>query len=86
MLKTKRYPFTDRENLIIVQLVNFYGEDWDTISKQLPGRTAKQIHDRYHNYLRQGLRNSPWTDREDEILIRMYNAIGPRRKKMMIHL
>ena len=86
MLKTKRYPFTDRENLIIVQLVNFYGEDWDTISKQLPGRTAKQIHDRYHNYLRQGLRNSPWTDREDEILIRMYNAIGPKWSKMMNNL
>lgn len=86
MMKAKRFPFTERENFIIVQMVGFYGEDWDAISKQLPGRSPKQIHDRYKNYLRQGLRNSPWTESEDEILINMYKAIGPKWSKMMINL
>ena len=38
------------------------------------------------NYLREGLKNEPWSSKEDEILVSMYNAIGPRWTKMMIHL
>lgn len=86
MLNAKRFRFTERENYIIIEMVKLYGEDWDAVSKQLPGRTPKQIHDRYRNYLRQGLRNGPWTAKEDEILINMYNAIGPKWSKMMNNL
>lgn len=84
--KNKRFPFTERENFIIRESVNRLGEDWDTIARKLPGRTPKQIHDRYINYLRQGLKVGPWTKEEDEILIRMYNAIGSKWSKMMVKL
>lgn len=85
-MKTKRFPFTDRENYIIKESVKIFGEDWDTISKRLPGRSPKQIHDRYINYLRDGLRNGPWSSQEDAVLIQMYKAIGPKWSKMMINL
>lgn len=85
-MKTKRFPFTDRENYIIKESVKIFGEDWDTISKRLPGRSPKQIHDRYINYLRDGLRNGPWSSQEDAILIQMYKAIGPKWSKMMNNL
>lgn len=86
MQKTKRLLFTERENIIIKECVRVFGEDWDAISLRLPGRTPKQIHDRYINYLRNGLKRDPWTKQEDEILIKMYKAIGPKWTKMMVHL
>lgn len=86
LMSSKRFRFTVKENYIIVQMVRLYGEDWNIISKQLPGRTPKQIHDRYQNYLRQGLKNSPWTSEEDEILMSMYKMIGPKWSKMMKNL
>lgn len=86
MQKTKRFPFTESENQVIKDLVKRIGEDWEAISKKLPGRTPKQCHDRYINYLREGLKNDPWSSQEDETLINMYNAIGPKWTKMMIHL
>lgn len=84
--KTKRIPFTDIENRIIRESVRKMGEKWDAISKKLPGRTPKQIHDRYINYLRDGLKAEPWSKEEDDILMKMYKLIGPKWSKMMINL
>ena len=86
MHKTKRQLFTNEEDKLIKELVNKIGEDWDSISKKLPKRTAKQIHDRYSNYLRDGLINEPWSPHEDKILIRMYTNLGPKWSKMMKYL
>lgn len=81
--KSKRLLFSKEENEIIKEGVRLHGKDWDEISKKLPGRTPKQIHDRYINYLREGLKSEPWTEIEDEILIRMYHSLGPKWTKMM---
>ena len=86
MQKSKRYPFTDQENRIIRETVKRIGEDWEAISRKLPGRTPKQCHDRYINYLREGLKSGPWSSQEDDILINMYKAIGPKWSKMMVNL
>lgn len=86
MHKTKRIPFTDIENRIIRESVRKMGEKWDAISEKLPGRTPKQIHDRYINYLRDGLKAEPWSKEEDDILMKMYKLIGPKWSKMMINL
>ena len=86
MIKSKKIPFTEQENLIIQNSVKLLGEDWHEISKKLHGRTPKQIHDRYINYLREGLKNGPCTNQEDEILIKMYRIIGPKWTKMMSNL
>lgn len=83
MQRAKRFPFTDKENRIIVESVRYLGEDWEAIAKKLSGRTPKQVHDRYINYLRQGLTNEPWTKSEDEILMNLYKMIGPKWSKMM---
>lgn len=84
--KAKRIPFTDSENYTIRYCVKILGENWDLISQKLPGRTPKQIHDRWVNYLRDGLIKAPWTNKEDGILIDLYNKIGPKWTKMMINL
>lgn len=86
MQRSKRIPFTDDENQIIRDSVKIYGEDWEAIAKKLHGRTPKQIHDRYINYLRDGLKKEPWTKQEDDILIEMYKSIGSKWSKMMTKL
>lgn len=86
MLKTKRRVFSQLEDQTIRDYVLEHGENWDEIAKLLSGRTAKQCHDRYENYLRDGLKSEPWSPEEDEILIRMYKEIGPKWVKMMKNL
>ncbi|OHT12606.1 hypothetical protein TRFO_03637 [Tritrichomonas foetus] len=83
MQRTKRHPFTEYEDKTIRENVMTLGEDWDSIAKKLGGRTPKQCHDRYINYLREGLRNDPWTQQEDEVLIKLHKEIGPKWSKMM---
>lgn len=56
------------------------------LQKKLPGQTLKQCHDRYANYLRDGLKSEPWTQEEDEMLIEMHKEIGPKWVKMMKRL
>lgn len=63
-----------------------HGESWEEIAKKLPGQTPKQCHDRYANYLRDGLKSEPWTQEEDEMLIEMHKEIGPKWVKMMKRL
>ena len=83
MKKNKRYPFTEQEDYIILHSFRLMVDDWESISEQLPGRTPKQIRDRYINYLKEGLKNEPWTNEEDEILIKLFKEIGPKWSKMM---
>ena len=52
----------------------------------MTGRTPKQIHDRYVNYLREGLKSEPWTNQEDNILIELFKSFGPKWTKMMKYL
>lgn len=83
MKRSKRVPFTEMENCLIRQFADLYGKNWEAIAKRLPGRTPKQIHDRYINYLQDGLKKEPWTPKEDEILIQEFNKIGPKWSKMV---
>ncbi|KAK8866295.1 hypothetical protein M9Y10_009255 [Tritrichomonas musculus] len=86
MLKNKRRVFTQFEDQTIREYVLEHGESWEEIAKKLPGRTPKQCHDRFANYLRDGLKTEPWTQEEDEILIEMHKEIGPKWVKMMKRL
>ena len=83
MHRNQRKPFTAQEDHFIRNSVKLVGEDWEIISKVLLGRTPKQIHDRYQNYLRDGLKKGPWTKEEDDLIISFYEQIGPKWTKMV---
>lgn len=82
----KRTLFSEIENKIILEMVETVGEDWEAIAKKLPNRTPKQCHDRYSNYLKDGLKKDPWSKQEDETLIQLFNEFGPKWSKMMNQL
>lgn len=52
--------------------------NWVAISKQLPGRTGKQIRERYLNKLDPSLKANPWTEEEDQKILQLYKEIGPK--------
>jgi len=52
------------------------GINWTEISNGLPGRTAKQCRERYHNHLQPNLKKGHWTPEEDELIMQMHSTIG----------
>jgi hypothetical protein len=52
--------------------------NWNQIARMMPGRTARQVRERYKNYLSPRLNNSSWTETEDELLRQKFAEHGPR--------
>lgn len=77
--KRKRKVFTKEEDEKIKELTAIHGtKQWNLIAGFIKGRTAKQIRDRYFNYLFPGFFSGEWSNEEDELLIELYNKYGPR--------
>jgi hypothetical protein len=66
---SSKIRFSKEEDQFIQQLVLHYGQKWVKISKVMKTRTAKQIRERYVNYLDPNTHHQKWTDEEDEKLI-----------------
>ncbi|KAK8881560.1 hypothetical protein M9Y10_004304 [Tritrichomonas musculus] len=78
-----RKKFTEKEDSVIVHLVNNYGpKNWDQIALMLPGRTGRQCRDRYFNYLMPGYFYGEWTKEEDILLNKKFNEMGRQWAKM----
>ena len=73
---TVRRLFTPEEDVRLMSLMQFPFIDWETIADQMPGRTARQCRERWVNYLSPTIRNDPWTDVEDQILLDKINDLG----------
>lgn len=67
--KRVRNKFTPAEDETIIRIVNEFGpRSWRLIASNLPGRSARQIRERYVNYLSPKVCNDPWTYEEDQRL------------------
>ena len=77
--KRRKVAFTKKEDQLINHFVNLLGtKKWPLIAKFVRGRTAKQCRDRYMNYLKPGLSNIEWTQKEDDLLLELYLKHGPK--------
>ena len=45
--------------------------NWGAIGSQLDGRTGKQCRERWHNQLDPAIRKDPWTDEEEQLLVKV---------------
>jgi Myb-like DNA-binding domain len=50
------------------------GKNWMEISKHFPGKTGKQIRERFLNKLDPNLRVEAWTKEEDIVILDMYKT------------
>ncbi|KAL1925246.1 uncharacterized protein VTP21DRAFT_129 [Calcarisporiella thermophila] len=73
---SKRQPWSEKEDEILLEGVKKYGRKWVEIVKLLPGRTQLQAKTRYDQVLR--VNRTPWTPEERDILLRRVLMYGPR--------
>ena len=72
-------PWTKEEDESVIRLVTKYGvKSWSFIARQLHGRLGKQCRERWYNHLNPEINKDPWTQEEDEIIIREHAAKGNR--------
>ena len=64
-----RHLFTAKEDEIITRLVNENGErGWKHIAQHLENRTARQVRERWVNYLSPWVNKGIWTESDDALL------------------
>ncbi|EAX86725.1 Myb-like DNA-binding domain containing protein [Trichomonas vaginalis G3] len=77
--KPPRKMFSPHEDVIIVTLANQQEKkDWKYIASHLPGRTPRQVRERFRNHLSPGLENGPWTREEDDLLRKLFKEYGSK--------
>lgn len=83
--KTSRQKFTQEEDDKLKELVEKMGSrKWESIAKEMPGRTGRQCRDRYQNYLTPGFFNGQWSSEEDYMLRLKYMELGPQWSKISL--
>jgi hypothetical protein len=64
--------------MILHMLHDLGARDWSAISRALTHRTPRQCRERWRNYLRPAIDDTPWTPEEDALLAEQYRVIGPK--------
>jgi hypothetical protein len=69
--------FSQEEDQLLIRLVKIFGENnWNSISKEFPARSARQLRERWRFYLNPNLDRNPFTSEEDEIIIEGQKQFG----------
>jgi hypothetical protein len=75
----RRHVFTPEEDNVIRHLISRHGlSQWDKIASRLPGRTGRQVRDRWRQHLAPQVSLFPWTPEEDSFLLHLVENCGPR--------
>ena len=74
--------FTVEDDEILRSLVNELGDRWEEIASRMPGRNARQVRERYQNYLSPNLNTSKWTEEEDQLLLSKVQQLGQKWVKI----
>lgn len=81
--KLQRKLFSIEEDAKLRFLVSQYGnKDFKKIASFMPGRTPRQVRERYKNYLSPEVNNGPWSREEDALLCKKYMELGPKWSKI----
>lgn len=76
--------WTTQEDEILTSTVQLYdAQGWAKIAEFIPGRTAKQCHNRWYDCLNPTIRKGNWTSEEDKIILDGYAEIGSKWTKVL---
>lgn len=74
--KAKR-PWTEQEDNLLRSLVDRLGQGlWAAIAAQIPGRSGKQVRERWLNHLSPTVTKRPWSVEEDKIILDSHRRMG----------
>lgn len=72
-----RGPWRSEEDTHLLALVERHGpSNWSTLSQYLPGRSGKQVRERYMNQLNPNLKKKNWTAEEDRLILEEHGRLG----------
>jgi len=74
--KKKRNMWSNVEDAILLECIEIYRKKWTKIGRMIGGRTGKQVRDRYLNVLIPDIKREEWSEKEDEMIIKMFESIG----------
>ena len=78
--------WTPEEDAILMELVEVYGKDWKQLAALFPGKSSKQIKERWSNQLDPRIVDIPWSVEEDfelVLLVRLHGRSWCRISKHM---
>ena len=74
-----RTLFTEDEDAKLISIMqNEKFRNWSEVAKHFENRNARQVRDRWTNYLNSEINNGPWSRDEDKLLADLYNQYGPK--------
>jgi hypothetical protein len=79
---THKVKFTPIEDIILKELVAFFGDDWNSIARQMPNRTIRQCRERWLYFLAPSVINGPWSLDEDTLLLEKFGEFGSKWKNL----
>jgi hypothetical protein len=80
-----RSKFTFEEDERLLNLVKQHGSDeWQQISRLMPGRNSRQCRDRWTNFLSPDITKNPWTEQEEVLLFQKIAELGNSWKKIAL--
>jgi hypothetical protein len=74
--------WTQKEDEILLNLVNKFGRNWSLLSRYMPSRTGKQIRERFVNSLDPSIKKDKFTNDEDKLLLELYSENGTSWSKI----
>ena len=75
---SSRKLFSPKDDEILKAAVEQVGENWEEVANIVTKFNARQCKERYTVYLKKSYRTDPWTKEEDQLLLELYEKMGPR--------
>jgi len=69
-----RRPWSADEDAALRAHHQLHGSKWSAIAQKMPGRSSKQVRERYMDHLRPDIDTSPWTAEEDHKIVSMHQV------------
>ena len=88
----KKGPWTEDEDEVVRNGVNVAEVNsirqikWSDLAMQVPGRTGKQVRERWYNHLDSSVNKGPWTAAEMLTLHEVHSRLGNQWSKIAEHL
>lgn len=75
----KKGSWTSEEDELLTKAVEQVGVDkWSEVAAKVPQRNGKQCRERWYNHIRPEVVKTPWTEKEDEIIVDLFKLHGPK--------
>ena len=68
--------WTDDEDAVLLEIVDKMGPNWKDIAFHFPGKTSKQVKERWSNQLDPSISDRPWSADDDFLLVSLIREYG----------